>query len=455
MLYLCQNWFTMINRQAIKYLSEWKTKDNRKPLVLRGARQVGKSTLVDSFSMQFGIYLKLNLEKEKDILLFEQYSDVKSLLQAVFLHNKKVVLNEPTLLFIDEIQNSLKAIEMLRYFYEEASHIHVIAAGSVLETLLKSEKISFPVGRIEYYPIRPCSFLEFLDGINEDFDRDLVIDLNADAVHNRIMELFRSFALVGGMPEAVMQYSKMRDILSVAPVYRSLLTSYIDDSEKYANSETEVKVIRHCLKAGWKSAAEAITLEGFGGSNFRSREVGEAMRTLQKAFLLELVYPVSGTQLPLLQNFRKKPKLFWLDTGLVNFYSQIQTDVFSVSDIQDVWRGRIAEHIVGQELLCLNDSVLAERCFWRRDKDGSDAEVDFVFPYKDKVIPIEVKSGHNAKLKSLHLFMDAAPHDFAVRVWSGPLSVDIVKTLNGKVFRLLNLPFYYVCVLDGVLERYV
>jgi predicted AAA+ superfamily ATPase len=445
----------MINRQAIKYLSDWKAKDNRKPLVLRGARQVGKSTLVDSFSSQFKVYLKLNLEKEKDALLFDQYSDVTGLLQAIYLHNKKTVLNEPTLLFIDEIQSSLRAVEMLRYFYEEAPQIHVIAAGSLLETLLKSEKISFPVGRVEYYPIRPCSFLEFLDGINEDFDRDLVLDLNADAVHNRIMELFRNFTLVGGMPEAVVQYSKMRDILSVATVYRSLLTSYIDDSEKYANEDSDINVVRHCLKTGWKSAAEAITFNNFGGSNYKSREVAAALRTLQKAFLLELVYPITGTRLPVLQDMGKKPKLFWLDTGLVNYYSQIQTDVFSVKDIQDVWRGRIAEHIVGQELLCLDDNILAERNFWRRDKEGSDAEVDFVFSFKSKLIPIEVKSGHNAKLKSLHLFMDESPLDLAVRVWSGPLSVDTVKTYTGKEFRLLNLPFYYVCVLDKVLERYL
>ena len=445
----------MINRQAIKFLSEWKDSDSRKPLVLRGARQVGKSTLVDSFSEQFKVYLKLNLEKEKDRLLFEQFTDIESLLEAIYLHNRKTVLKVPTLLFIDEIQNSLKAVAMLRYFYEEAPHIHVISAGSLLETLLKSEKISFPVGRVEYYPIRPLSFIEFLEGISEEFDRDLVLDLNADAVHSRVMESFRRFTLVGGMPEAVVQYSKMRDILSVAPVYRSLLTSYIDDAEKYAHDEADLNVVRHCLKAGWKSAAEAITLQNFGGSNYRSREVGAALRTLQKAFLLELVYPVTGTRMPIMPDLRKKPKLMWLDTGLVNFYAGIQTDVFSVQDIQDVWRGRIAEHIVGQELLCLNNSVLAERNFWRRDKDGSDAEVDFVYPFRSKLIPIEVKSGHNAKLKSLHYFMDESPLDLAVRVWSGRLSIDIVKTSKGKEFRLLNLPFYYVCVLDRVLEKYL
>lgn len=445
----------MINRQAIRFLSEWKDSASRKPLVLRGARQVGKSTLIDSFSEQFMVYLKLNLEKEKDRLLFEQFTDIESLLEAIYLHNRKTVLKVPTLLFIDEIQNSLKAVAMLRFFYEEAPHIHVISAGSLLETLLKSEKISFPVGRGEHYPVRPLSFIEFLEGINEEFDRDLVLDLNADAVHSRVMGSFRRFTLVGGMPEAVVQYSKMRDILSVAPVYRSLLTSYIDDSEKYAHDEPDLNVVRHCLKAGWKNAAEAVTLQNFGGSNYRSREVGAALRTLQKAFLLELVYPVTGTRMPILPELRKKPKLMWLDTGLVNFYAGIQTDVFSVQDIQDVWRGRIAEHIVGQELLCLNNSVLAERSFWRRDKEGSDAEVDFVYPFRSKLIPIEVKSGHNAKLKSLHYFMDESPLDLAVRVWSGRLSIDIVKTSKGKEFRLLNLPFYYVCVLDKILEKYI
>jgi predicted AAA+ superfamily ATPase len=140
---------------------------------------------------------------------------------------------------------------------------------------------------------------------------------------------------------------------------------------------------------------------------------------------------------------------------LVNYYSGIQRELFSAKDIQDVWRGRIAEQIVGQELLTLNDSVLARRYFWRRDKEGSEAEVDFVYKYNSMAIPIEVKSGHNSKLKSLHLFMDECPHRFAVRVWSQPLSADEVTTQNGKEFTLINLPFYYVGVLEKILETYV
>jgi predicted AAA+ superfamily ATPase len=145
--------------------------------------------------------------------------------------------------------------------------------------------------------------------------------------------------------------------------------------------------------------------------------------------------------------------LLWLDTGLVNYFSGIQKEVFSAKDIQYVWRGRIAEHIAAQELLTLDDSLLTKRIYWRRDKQGSEAEVDFVYKYNSLAIPIEVKSGHNSKLKSLHLYMDECPHQWAVRVWSQPFSTDEVTTQNGKKFKLINLPFYYICMLEKVLEK--
>lgn len=445
----------MIKRKALDYLLEWKQKDDRKPLVLRGARQVGKTTLVENFSKHYDVFLKLNLEKAGDSELFEKYQNLSDLIKAIYLQNKKTIQDSPTLLFIDEIQNNPTAISKLRYFYEEMPNIHVIVAGSLLESILNFKKISFPVGRVEYYPLRPCSFLEFLDGLGETFDKQLVENLEADFVHDRIMRLFREYILVGGMPEVIMHYTQKRDILSLSKVYQGLIASYMDDAEKYADGDTEMKVIRHCLKTGWISAAETITFENFAGSNFKSREVGNALRTLQKAFLLELAYPIGNATIPALPNYQKRPKLFWLDTGLVNYVSKIQTDVFSISDISELWRGRIAEHIVSQELICLENSVLAERFYWRRDVKGSDAEVDFIYPYKSKLIPIEVKSGHNSKLKSLHAFMEEAPHDFAIRIWQNKMSLDEITTKSGKKIRLLNLPFYYVCVLEEILKKYI
>jgi predicted AAA+ superfamily ATPase len=446
----------MIQRRAIKYLFEWKSDKHRKPLVMRGARQVGKTTLVEEFAKSYDVFISLNLENTAARQLFEDYDDVHKLIQALFFFKGITFQDTSVLLFIDEIQNSKKAIAILRYFYEKANHIHVIVAGSLLETVMDVREISFPVGRVQYMAIRPCSFLEFLDGIGEQFDAELVKNMQVESViHNRVIQYFHDYVLVGGMPAAVSIYAENRDILAVKNVYESLLAAYRDDVEKYAASETLVKAIRNILNVGWYSAAEIISFEKFGGLSVKSREMSLAFQTIQTAMLLELVYPTSSVQMPLMQNFRRQPKLIWLDTGLVNFFSGIQREVFSAKDIQDVWRGRIAEHIVAQELLTLDDSVLLRRQYWRRDKPGSEAEVDFLYKYNSMAIPVEVKSGHNSKLKSLHLFMEESPHSFAVRTWSKPLSVDKIKTPGGKEFTLINLPFYYVGIIDKVLDRFL
>ena len=446
----------VIQRNTLNKLRAWRFSETRKPLVLRGARQVGKTTLVKEFAKEYDIFLHLNLEKEDDCALFEANNDVNLLIQAIFMHKRQQQRNGSTLLFIDEIQNSRRAVAMLRYFYEEANHIHVIAAGSLLETVMDLRKISFPVGRVEFMALRPCSFTEFQNGTGDDFDAENVCNLNViPAIHERVMRQFREYTLVGGMPAAIVQYAKKRDVLSVSGIYTSLLQTYKDDVEKYSSSTALIKVIRTILEVGWTQAAEAIVFEGFANTNYRSREISEAFQTLSKAMLMELVYPTGEVQSPVLPNQRRKPKLLWLDTGLVNFAVGLQQDVFSTPDINDVWRGRIAEHIVGQELIALNDNILAKRSYWRNDKHGSDAEVDFLYPFQGLQIPIEVKSGHNARLRSLHQFMDATNHGLAIRFWSKPYSVDDVTTPNGKHFRLVNVPFYYAGQVELILGKEV
>ena len=446
----------MIHRLVIERLKEWKESNTRKPLILRGVRQVGKTTVVIDFAKNYDTFLHLNLERQADKNLFERTDDITELVQMIYMHKKQKQTEGSVLLFIDEIQNSQKAVAMLRYFYEEANNIHVIVAGSLLETVIDVRKISFPVGRVQYMALRPCSFLEFLDGISEKFDMELVQNLEVkNNVHERVMKLFKEYVLVGGMPAAIVQYAERRDILSCEDVFLSLIEAYKDDVEKYTKSEAQVKVIRSILNYGWQSAAETISFEGFGGTAYRSREMSEAFQTIGKAMLTELVYPSSDLQLPSIPNFRKRPKLLWVDTGLVNFASKVQYDVFSANDICDVWRGRIAEHIVAQELVAYSNNISLKRAYWRKGKHGSDAEIDFIYQYKNMLIPIEVKLGHNAKLKSLHIFMDMAPHNIAVRVWSKPYSVDEVKTQNGKLFKLINIPFYYVGQIEKILDKEV
>jgi len=444
----------VFERNVISDLEKWLAKQNSKPLILRGSRQVGKTTLVDTFSRNFENYLYLNFEKSPSaIALFEKEQEIEELLSEIFLFCNKEKVSGKTLLFIDEIQNSKTAITKLRYFYEaKLADLYVIAAGSLLETTLNKE-ISFPVGRVEYLAVRPCVFNEFLRAIGEkQLEKALLNHRIPEALHRKTMNLFNTFTLIGGMPEVVADYAANKNFVGLNSIYESLLTSYRDDVEKYARNETMSQTIRYILQSGWKFAAERITLGGFAGSSYKSREMGEAFRTLEKTFILELCYPTTDYLVPITKDLKRSPKLLWLDCGLVNYAANLQKEVFGATDILDAWRGKIAEQIVAQELLALDNRVSNQRNFWVRNKKNSDAEVDFILQYDGKVIPIEVKSGHNAKLKSLHLFMDEAPHHIAVRVWSQPLSIDEITTQKGKKFKLINLPFYYMCVLEEVLK---
>lgn len=443
----------MFKRNISIFLEHWKEKQERKPLILRGARQVGKTTVVNEFSKQFDNYLYLNVERSAVAELFEKTDDVNELVRSAFFLLNTAQKQGTLLLFIDEIQLSPKAVALLRYFYEDRPDIFVIGAGSLLESFM-GRHISFPVGRVEYMALRPCSFVEFLSAIGEE---QLCIALGnmtlPDALHRKVLKHFNEFVLVGGMPEAVQFYANTKDLVALGDVFESLLISYIDDIEKYAENKTLQRVIRHILNNGWQYAGERIKFERFANSPYKSREMGEAMRILEKAMLLELSYPTNSTSLPVFQDVNKSPKLMWFDSGLVNYFAGFQKELFANEDISDAWKGKIAEHIIGQELIALSIKVTAKRTYWIRDVRNSQAEVDFVYNYGGMLIPIEVKSGHNAKLKSLHKFMESASCNFAIRFWSQALTVDIINLPEGKSFTLYNLPFYYACVLDKFLEK--
>ena len=446
----------MIHRQLIDNLSEWSKRDNRKPLVLRGARQVGKTTLVDEFSKQYDCYIKLNLEQSADAKAFSISDNVDEIFQYICLQKKIIAdKNKRTLLFIDEIQNEPKAVGLLRYFYEEMPWLHIIAAGSRLQTLIK-QRISFPVGRVEYLSLRPCSFLEFLNATGNEPLAEMIRQQNvAPIYHDMLISLFNRYTLVGGMPEALAEYATHEDVTKLSPIYRSLLDGYNEDVEKYAKNTNQVNVIRHLLTHGWAEAGQTITYNRFGGSNYTSKEIHEALEVLQKAFLLNLDYPVTTVKAPTIPALTRQPKLVWLDSGIMNFSVDIQTEYLQNHSLLDVWKGHAAEQIVAQELrIVLDRNYRNEQFYWVRDKKGSTAEVDFVWQHNSSIVPIEVKSGTNAHLRSLHSFMDTADStNIAIRVWPGNYAIDDVTTQSGKTFRLINLPFYYVGIIDKVLSN--
>ena len=434
-------------------LEKWALNPYRKPLVLRGARQVGKTTVVNRFGEQFDNYLYINLEKLSSKQLVESTDDVKKLLPLLFLYCNKTRKEGKTLLFIDEIQTSSHALSLLRYFYEDSPEIFVIAAGSLLETMLDTH-ISLPVGRVEYMAIHPCSFIEYLTAIGEGRFVDMITKAELpNAFHDEILQHFNLYALLGGMPEVVARYAANKDIVALSKIYNQLLNAYKNDVEKYADSNTQANVIRYILDEGWAFSGQTITLGGFAASAYKARETGEAFRTLHKAMLLELVYPTTNVIMPVVSDLKKSPKLFWLDAGLVNYASGIQKEYLLKKDLIDTWRGMAAEQIAAQELKTLSFDIGLKQNYWMRNKRGSTAEVDFVIVFDGKIIPIEVKSGHNAHLKSIHQFMNDANHDIAIRIWSGKFSIDSVKTISGKEFRLINLPFYMISALPHLLSK--
>lgn len=434
----------MFDRIAIRYLRQWAGKDNRKPLVLRGARQVGKTTLVNLFAKDFDTYIYLNLEEKDAARLFRSDSSFADLLSGIFF-----MANEPddrtrrTLIFIDEIQNEPKAVEALRYFYEKRPDLYVIAAGSLLESLM-GRHISFPVGRVEYMALHPCTFEEFLIALGYDELAEAVGKLKVPlALHEHVMGLFKKYMIVGGLPEAVANYAKHGDMVRLNSVFNALLSGYRDDVEKYASKPKEQDAIRYILNYGWTFAAHRIQFAKFANSSFKSADVSNAFRILEKTLLLELVYPQTSVSFPILPDLKKSPKLMWLDTGLVNYVAGIQENLLFSTDTDELWNGDIAEHIVAQEILGASVAFGEKRMFWVRDARNSQAEVDFLIHYKSHLLPIEVKTGSNAKLKSLHLFMEESSEKAALRLWNGPLSSDTIVRKSGEPFTLYNIPLFY------------
>lgn len=432
----------MFSRLIIKELKNWSERADRKPLILRGARQVGKTTVVNAFAETFGQYIYLNLEKPEDKIIFETSADINTLVQAIFISkDKDFAARNDTLLFIDEIQDVPGAFNMLRYFYEEFPEIKVIAAGSLLETIF-NRGLSFPVGRVEFMVVRPVSFPEFLAAIGQNLVLEQLEQIPLkDFAHSRLLQLFHSYALIGGMPEVVSKYAATKDLTALSTVYERLITAYIDDVEKYGTTDLLMRVIRFCIRASFSEAGNRIKFERFARSDYRSREVGEALRTLEKTFLLSLIYPTISATLPLLPDHRKSPRLQVLDTGMMNYFLGIQVEILGTKDLNNIHQGTIIEHLVGQELLANQFNALSSLNFWVREKTTSTAEVDYVYPFEGQLIPIEVKSGKDGTLRSLHLFMDEAPHDMAIRFYSERLHLTEHTTPAGKSFLLLSLPY--------------
>ena len=444
----------MFGRRIIRELREWAASSDRKPLIIRGARQVGKTTAVDMFSKEFDAYIYLDLQKRKDAELFERGLSIEELLQAIFLAKNAHRTEGRTLLFIDEIQNSPDAVAMMRYFYESAKDLYVISAGSLLEIMMSDRQISFPVGRVQYLFMYPLTFEEFLLAIGAEQACEIYNTVPLpDFAFSELKDKFHKYALIGGMPEIVKIYSEEQDITATATAFQALLTSYLDDVSKYARNSTMVEIIRHAIESSPTEAGKRIKFHGFGNSNYRSREMGEALRILERAMLVYLLYPSTVTEPPIRPDKRKSPRLQFLDTGLINYFAGLQEQFFRHDDLHAFYRGLLAEHIVGQELLAADFRKQRKPVFWVREKKQSSAEIDFLVQHGRFAIPVEVKSGPAGKLRSLHQFVDHANHLYAVRLYSEDIKLTTNLSVPGcRSFQLLNLPYFLAGKLQDYLE---
>ncbi len=437
----------MFNRKIINYLLEWKDKKERKPLVIHGARQVGKTSAVLIFAEKyFKSIVNLNLEKSEHLSLFREPVSIEDFEKIIQIKFHQKIIPGKTLVFIDEIQNSPSLIKLLRFFYEEKPDLHVIAAGSLLQAKIEREGLSMPVGRVEYVYLYPFDFFEYLEAKGEkellNFLKDVSLDDHIPkGIHDTSLKLFYEYTMVGGMPEIVKIFLEKRDIEKLRNIYSSIFTSYAEDVFKYS-SLANSKYLAFIIEKSPLSVGTNITYTGFGGSNFKSREMTKAFDILEKVMILYQVQKTNSKNLPLIGK-RREPKLLFLDIGLVNYQMGIQENFINLKNLDDFYRGRIAEQVVGQNILAQFIDYPPKIFYWARKKPRGSAEIDFCLNKKGYILGVEVKSGKSGRLKSLFSFGDLVENNILIRIYSGELKKEYIH-YSGRNFTLFSLPFYLV-----------
>jgi predicted AAA+ superfamily ATPase len=401
-----------MKRFAERDLRRWHAKSRRKPLVIRGARQVGKSTLVRNFAAQKGLKLhEVNLERHRELeRVFKRASTDEVLRELAFACGAGSIRTEDSLLFLDEIQATPSALPFLRYLFEDMPGLAVISAGSLLEFTLARHEFSMPVGRIEYLFLGPMTFSEFLTARDESHLVDLIASPDPspfpETAHERLLLHLRDYFLVGGMPEAVLTALDTGSNETISDVHASIVQTYLDDFGKYARDSQLLRlqaVFRHVpSNSGTKVVYAKIDRLS------QARELKAAIDLLAKAQVITPAYHCDGNGLPLRSEIDPSvSKLYGLDIGLQNYICG--TRHITLDQMQDrrfINEGAMAEQFCAQHLLAGSESnAAAELNYWLREGRTNNAEVDFLLPGNQSVIPVEVKAGKAGSLKSLHRFV--------------------------------------------------
>jgi predicted AAA+ superfamily ATPase len=455
-----------MKRLAEKDLINWKNRVDRKPLIVRGARQVGKTYLVQAFGKScLSSVLTVNLEQKEDLHPLFNRMEAKRIVQELSLYFNQPVVPGETLLFLDEIQACPKAIACLRYFHEEMPDLHVVAAGSLLDFSLGEFKHSVPVGRIEYLYLNPLTFQEFLLAGGEDtlanhLERYHVGDDLGDAVSVKLRDLLRLYFFIGGMPAAVAAYTERHDLLEVQRILASITTTLQDDFAKYG-TRAQQRNMRQVLRYVPRNIGRKVRYVNIN-RDVRAGELRTALELLELSRIVTLVRHSSANGIPLgaeASDSHFKPLL--LDIGLCNNLCGLSLP--DAADILTVLEGGLAEQFVGQELRSLGPPFEGHPLFyWHREAKNANAEVDYLWAHEENVIPVEVRAGTSGSLKSLQVFLAEKERNFAVRLnMDRPSLGSFATAVAGKggvrnlSYALLSMPLYLAAQLDRLLHEYL
>ncbi len=442
-------------RHALTDLERWLHRARRKPLVIRGARQVGKTTLVRLFAEEhFEGLAELNFERRPELAGLFAGNDPRRTLELLELQLDLDLAPGRTLLFLDEIQAAPEVLASLRYFYEELPELHVVAAGSLLEFALEAPAFSMPVGRIEYLHLGPMQLDEFLRAAGKKrlaryLRRFHLGDEIPEAVHRQLTGWLRSFLIVGGMPDAVSAFFEAdRSYRESEAVKHSILATFHDDFGKYGPRADAARLRKVFERLPHLVGGKLKYVHIDRGE--RAKDLATALRHLTQARVAYRVRHTAANGVPLgAEADERKFKVLGLDVGLMATASGLTIlDLERADDVLLVNRGALCEQLVGQHLLYSTPGWEEPRLYyWAREKRGSSAEVDYVLSQGSEILPVEVKAGKTGTLKSLHLFLREKRRSFAVRLSSAPPSLLEAETsLPGSnvPFRLLSLPLYLV-----------
>ena len=449
-----------MDRIAFDDLKNWMQRRNRKPLVVRGARQVGKTFLIRQFGKScFSNIIELNFEQNPDLASLFSSNEPARIIPLLELRTNQTITPGSTLLFLDEIQTRPQVIETLRYFFEEMPDLHVIAAGSLLEFALEETDFSVPVGRIEYMYLGPLQFEEYLLAKGEarlltyirafNFSEPIPLSL-----HEKLSTLVKEYMVIGGMPASVRAFADSASLLAVEAEKQSILETFTDDFGKYAGKADPERLrkvfTRIPLLIGQRLKYVNIDRHD------QARNLAHALTLLCRALVLFRVHHTAANGIPLRAEIEEKiTKPLFLDVGLMCSACGLNLlDFETATDLLQINQGSICEQFVGQHLLYSQPSfVKPELFFWMRENRSSNAEVDYLISKGPRIIPIEVKAGKTGTLKSLQLFLATKGHTTGVRINAAPptrhTASYALPEMTTKTFELLSIPFYMI----GQLKR--